>query len=70
MTGSSVLDLFIPLEMYSTIAENTNLYAIAENALIAPTSMNQQYWWPTNPDKIQVLFVIFYYIGVYKELNY
>jgi hypothetical protein len=47
-----LLDLFIPLKMYSTITENTNLYAIARNACTTPTSTNKQYWWPTNPNEI------------------
>jgi hypothetical protein len=35
-----LLDLFIPPEIYTTIAGNTNLYAIAHNAPTAPTSTN------------------------------
>ena len=35
-----LLDLFIPPKLYTTIAENTNLYAIVHNAPIAPTSTN------------------------------
>jgi hypothetical protein len=38
-----LLDLFIPSEIYTTIAENTNLYAIAHNASTALTSTNWQY---------------------------
>jgi hypothetical protein len=63
----ALLDLFIPLEIYTTIAENTNLYAIAHNA---PTDTNQRYWRPTNENEICVLFGILFYIGVHKELNY
>jgi len=36
----SLLDLFIQPTIYATIAENTNLYAIAQGAAIAPTSTN------------------------------
>jgi len=66
----ALLDLFIPPEMYATIAENTNLYAIAQNAPTAPTSTNKRYWWPTNANKIRVLYGIFYYMGVHQESNY
>jgi hypothetical protein len=38
-----LLDLFIPPEIYTTIAENTNLYAIAYNAPTAPTPTNRRY---------------------------
>jgi hypothetical protein len=65
-----LLDLFIPPEIYTTIAENTNLYAIAHNAPIAPTPTNRRYWWPTNLNEIRVLFGIFYYMGVHREPNY
>jgi hypothetical protein len=65
-----LLDLFIPPEIYTTIVENTNLYAIAHNAPTAPTSTNRRYWWPTNPNEIRVLFGIFYYMGVHREPNY
>jgi len=63
-------DLFIPPEIYTTIAENTNLYAIACNAVTTPTPTNQRIWWPTNLDEIRVLFSIFYYIAVHREPNY
>jgi hypothetical protein len=36
----ALLDLFIPLEIYTLITENTNLYTIASNALITPTPTN------------------------------
>jgi hypothetical protein len=36
----ALLDLFIPPAMYTTIAENTNLYAISKNARTAPTKSN------------------------------
>ena len=36
----ALLDLFIPPEIYITIAENTNLYAIAYNALTVATPTN------------------------------
>jgi cytochrome c5 len=65
-----LLDLFIPPELYSTIADNTNLYAIAHDAHIAPTSNNRRYWWPTNPSEIRVLFGIYFYMGVHREPNY
>jgi hypothetical protein len=65
-----LLDLFIPPEIYTTIAENTNLYAVTHNAPTAPTPINQRYWWPTNADEICVLFGIFYYMGVHRELNH
>jgi hypothetical protein len=35
-----LLDLFIPPEMYTTIAENTNLYAISKSAPTKPTETN------------------------------
>ena len=38
------LDLFISPNMYTIIAENTNLYAIAKNMSIAPTKSNTRYW--------------------------
>jgi len=38
-----LLDLFIPPELYSTIADNTNLYAIAHDARTAPTPTNRRY---------------------------
>jgi len=38
-----LLDLFIPPEIYSTIAKNTNLYAIAHNACTTLTSTNKRY---------------------------
>src|SRR5271168_2888103 len=60
----SLLDLFIQPTIYTTIAENTNLYAIYRGAATAPTSTNSRYWWPTNANEIQVLFGIFYYMGV------
>jgi hypothetical protein len=36
----ALLDLFIPPEIYTTIAENTNLYTIACNAVTIPTPTN------------------------------
>ena len=39
----ALLDLFIPPKIYTTIAENTNLYAITHNALTTLTLTNQQY---------------------------
>ena len=66
----ALLDLFIPPEIYIAIAENTNLYAIAYNALVVATPTNRRYWWPTNKNEIRVLFSILFYIGVYRELNY
>ena len=39
-----LLDLFIPPKLYSTIADNTNLYAIAHDAHTAPTPTNRRYW--------------------------
>ena len=66
----ALLDLFIPPKIYATIAENTNLYAIAHNAPIAATPTNRRYWWPTNENEIRVLFGVLFYMGVYKEPNY
>jgi hypothetical protein len=54
----SLLDLFIQPTIYTTIAENTNLYAIYRGAAIAPTSTNSRHWWPTNASEIRVLFGI------------
>ena len=48
----ALLDLFISPEMYTIIAENTNLYAIAQNAPTAPSSTNRRYWWPANANEI------------------
>jgi hypothetical protein len=62
-----LLDLFIPPEMYTTIAENTNLYAISKDAPTNPTKTNSRYWFPTNKDEIRVLFGILYYMGVHRE---
>ena len=39
----ALLDLFIPLEIYTIIAENTNLYVITENAPIIRSSINTRY---------------------------
>jgi hypothetical protein len=66
----ALLDLFIPPKMYTIIAENTNLYAIANNASIASTSTNRRYWWPTNANEVRVFYSIFYYMGVHREPNY
>jgi hypothetical protein len=66
----ALLDLFIPPEIYTTIAENTNLYAIAHDAPTTPTPTNQRYWWPTDANEIRVLFSVFYYMGVHREPNY
>jgi hypothetical protein len=66
----ALLDLFIPPEMYATIAENTNLYAISKNAPMARTKSNSRYWWPTNENEIRVLFGILYYMGIHREPNY
>ena len=38
----ALLDLFFPPEIYTTIAENTNLYAIAYNAPIVATPINRR----------------------------
>ena len=53
--------------MYTTIAKNTNLYAISKDAPTKPTETNSRYWFPTNKDEIWVLFGILYYIGVHQE---
>src|SRR5439155_4577762 len=39
-----LLDLFIPSEIYTTITENTNLYAAIHNALTTRSSTNTRYW--------------------------
>ena len=39
----AVLNLFILPEIYTTIAENTNLYAIIYNTLIIRTFINSRY---------------------------
>lgn len=65
----ALLDLLIP-PIYTTIVENTNLYAIFKEAPIAPTKTSSRYWWPTNENEIRVLFDILYYMGVHRELNY
>ncbi len=66
----ALLDLFIPFEIYITIAENTNLYIFLKNAPTAPTKSNTRYWWLINEHEIRVLFGILYYIGVYREPNH
>jgi Transposase IS4 len=66
----ALLDLFIPPKIYISIAENTNLYAIAQNAPTTRSSTNSRYWYPTNEYEIRVLFGIFYYMGVYREPNF
>jgi hypothetical protein len=66
----ALLDLFIPPEIYTIIAENTNLYAIAHDAPTKPTPTNRRYWWPTNENEIRVLFGIFLYMGIHREPNY
>jgi len=66
----ALLDLFISFEIYITIAENTNLYALSKNAPTAPTKSNTRYWWLINEHEIRVLFGILYYIGVYREPNH
>jgi hypothetical protein len=63
----ALLDLFILATIYATIADNTNLYAIANNA---PTSTTGRYWYSTNEHEIRVLFGILYYIGIHREPNY
>jgi len=65
-----LLDLFIPSKIYTTIAENTNLYAAAHNVSTTRSSINTRYWWPTNENEIRVLFSILLYMGVHKEPNY
>ena len=60
-----LLDLFLPSEIYSIIATNTNLYAIFKDARIEPTLTNRRIWYPTNPSEIRVLFSIFFYLGVH-----
>ena len=44
----TLLNLFISLQMYITIAENTNLYATAQNATTIRSSTNSRYWYPTS----------------------
>ena len=66
----ALLDLFITPEMYAIIAQNTNLYAIANNAPTVRTSTNKRYWWPTSANEIRVFYGIFYYMGVHREPNY
>ncbi len=39
----TLLDLFIPPEIYITITENTNLYAITHNTLTVATPTNRRY---------------------------
>ena len=66
----ALLDLFIPPEMYSILAENTNLYALAYNAPTTRSVTNSRYWWPTTAFEIRVLFGIFFYMGIHREPNY
>src|SRR5437667_113104 len=71
-TSSSLalFELFIPSEMYSTIAENTNLYAIAMNASTSRTATNSRYWQPTDGNEIRVFFGVLFYMGIHREPNY
>ena len=48
----ALFELFIPSEMYSTIAENTNLCAIAMNISTSRTATNLQYWQPIDENEI------------------
>src|SRR5207248_6555352 len=66
----ALLNLFITPEMYAIIAQNTNLYAIVNNAPTVRTSTNKRYWWPTSANEIRVFYGIFYYMGVHREPNY
>ena len=65
-----LLNLFIPPKLYTIIAENINLYTITHDTPTAPTPTNRRYWWPTNTNKIRVLFGVFYYMGGHREPNY
>jgi len=56
--------------MYAIIAENTNLYAAANNAPTIRTPTNSRYWWPTSKDEIRVLFGVLIYMGIHREPNY
>src|SRR5437762_11121641 len=56
--------------MYSTIAENTNLYAIAMNASTSRTATNSRYWQPTDRNEIRVFFGVLFYMGIHREPNY
>jgi len=56
--------------MYTTITENTNLYAISKDALTKPIEINSRYWFFINEDEIRVLFGIFNYMGVHREPQY
>ena len=66
----ALLYLFIPPKIFITITENTNLYAITNNAPIALTLTSRQYWWPTNVNEIRIFYGIFYYMKVHREPNY
>ena len=66
----ALLDLFIPAKMYIAIAENTNLYAIAQNAPTTRSPTNSRYWYPTNEHEIRVFFGILYYMGIHREPNF
>ena len=66
----ALFELFIPSEMYSTIAENINLYAIAMNASTSRTATNSRYWQPTDRNEIRVFFGVLFYMGIHREPNY
>ena len=60
----ALFELFIPPEMFPTIAKNTNLYAIAMNASTCRTASNTRYWYPTDENEIRV-FLGPYFIWVF-----
>ena len=60
----ALFELFSPPEMFSIIAENTNLYAIAKNASTSRTASNTRYWYPTDENEIRV-FLGPYFIWVF-----
>jgi hypothetical protein len=62
----ALLDLFIPPKVYAIIAKNTNLYASTRNAPTTRSATNSRYWWPTNENKIRVLFGILIYMGIHR----
>ena len=56
--------------MYSTIAENINLYAIAMNVSTSQIVTNSRYWQLTDGNEIRVFFEVLFYMSIHQEPNY
>ena len=60
----ALFDLFIPSDMYETIATNTNKYATLKGASTERVDSHHRAWYSTSADEIRVFFGILLYIGV------